>query len=162
MILKWLLNLRPATPIFRSKLYLFLHLSDPKLRDFQTQHNMSITPQKKEFLQHIAGGLSTLVNCSMLADEIYTLPDDGLEKYIKDNMLVGSSFSDGMFCDAIETIEDQTLAELLKYFDDKDMSIANAFIESCLTLDDLPPELHKFQECIDFGEVNTFEDFLEL
>ena len=123
---------------------------------------MSITHQKNKFIQYIAGGLSTLMNCSMLADEIYASPDDGLEKYIKDNLLVGSSLCEDRFCQAMETIDDGTLKELLKYFDDRDMSISHAYIESCLVPNDLPEELQKFAESIDYKEIHTFEDFLEL
>jgi len=122
---------------------------------------MSITPQKNKFIQYIAGGLSTLMNCSMLADEIYASPDDGLEKYIKDNLLVGSSLCEDRFCEAMETIDDQTLKELLKYFDDRDMDISRVYIESCLVPTDLPEELQKFAEAIDYKEICTFEDFLE-
>ena len=123
---------------------------------------MSIAPQKNKFIQYIAGGLSTLMNCSMLADEIYASPDDGLEKYIKDNLLVGSSLCEDRFCEAMETIDDQTLKELLKYFDDRDMDISRVYIESCLVPSDLPEELQKFAESIDYKEIQTFEDFLEL
>ena len=123
---------------------------------------MSITQEKKEFIQYIAGGLSTLMNCSMLADEIYASPDDGLEKYIKDNLLVGSSLCEDRFCEAMETIDDQTLKELLRYFDDRDMSISRVYIESCLVPNDLPEELKKFTESIDYKEIETFADFLEL
>ena len=132
---------------------------------------MSISPNKKEFICNIAGGLSTLVNGSMLADEIYTnfLPwpnkewyDDPTELYIKDNILDGSSFSENRFCRAMETIDKGTLWELLTYFDSRDMSISRAYIESCLVLSDLPEELQKFAESIDYKEIQTFADFLEL
>ena len=132
---------------------------------------MSISPNKKEFICNIAGGLSTLVNGSMLADEIYTnfLPwpnkewyDDPTELYIKDNILDGSSFSENRFCRAMETIDKGTLWELLTYFDSLDMSISHAYIESCLVLSDLPEELKKFAESIDYREIQTFADFLEV
>ena len=123
---------------------------------------MSITPQKNKFIQYIAGGLSTLMNCSMLADEIYASPDDGLEKYIKDNLLVGSSLCEDRFCQAMETIDDGTLKELLTYFDSRDMNISQVYIESCLVPSDLPEELQKFAESIDYKEIQTFADFLEL
>jgi len=50
---------------------------------------MSISPNKKDFLCYIAGGLSTLMNSSMISDEIYTSQDDDIEVYIKDNFLEG-------------------------------------------------------------------------
>jgi len=139
-------------------------LSSMKFRDFLviSTTNMSISPQKNKFIQYIAGGLSTLMNCSMLADEIYASPDDGLEKYIKDNLLVGSSLCEDRFCEAMETIEDRTLKELLEYFDDRGMDISRAYIESGLVPNDLPENLRKFAESIDYREVQTFAEFLEL
>ena len=132
---------------------------------------MSISPDKKEFLCYIVGGLSTLMNGSMLADEIYTsfLPwpnkewiEDPTELYINDNILDGSSFSENRFCKAMETIDKGTLVELLTYFDSRDMSISHAYIESCLVVNDLPEELQGFAESIDYKEIQTFYDFLEL
>ena len=133
---------------------------------------MSITPNKKEFLCYISGGLSALMNSSMLAGEIFTqqqrkfpLPtsqDDDNEVYIYDNFLEGSTFYEDSFCGAMEDIDDQTLKELLKYFDDRDINISRAYIESCLVPSDLPKELRGFAESIDYKEICTFEDFLEL
>ena len=130
---------------------------------------MSITPEKKEFLKYIAGGLSTLMNGSMLAEEIYTsyrnISDemvDPTELYINDNILEGSSFSENRFCKAMETIDKGTLWELLTYFDSRDMNISQVYIESCLVPSDLPEELQKFTESIDYKEIQTFSDFLEL
>jgi hypothetical protein len=149
-------------------------LSAPKFRDFliiSNQVKMSITPEKKQFIQYIAGGLSTLMNGSMLAEEIYTsnLPwpnkewvEDPTELYINDNILEGSSFSEDKFCKAMETVDEGTLWELLTYFDSRDMSISHAYIESCLVVNDLPEELQGFAESIDYREIETFEDFLEL
>ena len=146
-------------------------LSSPKFRDFLiiSTTNMSLSPNKKEFLCYIAGGLSTLMNGSMLAEEIYTsyrnIPDemvDPTELYINDNILDGSSFSENRFCKAMETIDKGTLVELLTYFDSRDMSISHAYIESCLVVNDLPEELQGFAESIDYKEIQTFYDFLEL
>jgi hypothetical protein len=123
---------------------------------------MSITPEKKEFLKYIAGGLSALMNSSMIADEIFTSQDDDNEVYIYDNFLEGSSFSENRFCKAMETIDKGTLWELLTYFDSRDMNISQVYIESCLVPSDLPEELQKFTESIDYKEIQTFSDFLEL
>jgi hypothetical protein len=139
-------------------------LSSVKFRDFLiiSTTTMSLTPNKKEFLCHIAGGLSTLMNGSMISDEIYTSQDDDTELYIRDNILDGSSFSENRFCKAMETIDKGTLVELLTYFDSRDMSISHAYIESCLVVNDLPEELQGFAESIDYKEIQTFYDFLEL
>ena len=123
---------------------------------------MSITPNKKEFLCYISGGLSALMNSSMLSDEIYADQDDDNEVYIYDNFLEGPTFYEDSFCGVMEDIDDQTLRELLKYFDDRDINISRAYIESCLVPGDLPEELRGFAESIDYKEICTFEDFLEL
>jgi len=123
---------------------------------------MSISPNKKDFLCYIAGGLSTLMNSSMISDEIYTSQDDDIEVYIKDNFLEGSTFHEDSFCGVMETIDDQTLIELLKYFDDRDMNISRAYIESSLVPTDLPEKLRKFAESIDYQEIQTFREFIEL
>jgi hypothetical protein len=123
---------------------------------------MSISPNKKQFLCYIAGGFSTLMNGSMRSDEIFTSQDDDNEVYIKDNILRGSSFCEDRFCEAMDTIDDGTLKELLKYFDDTDIDISQVYIESCLVPSDLPEELQGFAESIDYKEIQTFADFLEL
>ena len=135
-----------------------------KFRDFFiiSTTNMSISPNKKDFLCYIAGGLSTLMDSSMISEEIYNSQDDDIEMFIKHELLDGSSFSEIKFCKVIKTINDGTLKELLKYFDDRDIDISRTYIESCLVPTDLPEELHKFTECIDYKEIHSFEDFLEL
>ena len=123
---------------------------------------MSISHNKKEFLCYIAGGLSTLMDSSMLSDEIYTGQDDDIEMFIKHELLDGSSFSEIKFCEAMDTIDDGTLKELLKYFDDRDMNISQTYIESCLVPGDLPLTLQSFTESIHYKDISTFEEFLEL
>jgi hypothetical protein len=56
----------------------------------------------------------------------------------------------------MDTIDDTTLVELLKYFDDRDMNITEVYIESCITPRDLPEHLKSFAESIDYKEVCTF------
>ncbi len=122
---------------------------------------MSISPNKKDFLCYIAGGLSTLMNSSMISDEIYTSQDDDIEVYIKDNFLEGSTFHEDSFCGVMETIDDQTLKELLKYFDDRDMNISRAYIESSLVPTDLPENLESLR-IYRLSEIQTFREFIEL
>ena len=123
---------------------------------------MSISHNKKEFLCYIAGGLSTRMDSSMLSDEIYTGQDDDIEMFIKHELLDGSSFSEIKFCQVMNTIDDGTLMELLKYFDDRDMNISQTYIESCLVPNDLPLTLQSFAESIHYKDISTFEEFLEL
>tara|TARA_B110000858_G_scaffold141046_1_gene160096 strand:+ start:282 stop:689 length:408 start_codon:yes stop_codon:yes gene_type:complete len=128
-----------------------------------------LTPEKKEFLNYVAGGVSVLMNDSMLAEEIYTsfLPwpnkewyEDPTEKYIYDNILDGASFSEDKFCKAMETIDKGTTWELFTYFDSRDMPISRAYTESCVV--NLPESLEKFVECADFEKFLNFNNPVEL
>ena len=62
----------------------------------------------------------------------------------------------------MKTIDEGTLQDLLTYFDSRDVNISKVYIESCLVPGDLPQELRRFTESIDYREIETFEDFLEL
>jgi hypothetical protein len=122
---------------------------------------MSAIPNKRDFLCEVAGGIEVFMNCTCLSDEIHTGQDEDIEVYIKDNILEGSSFSTEKFCKAMQTIDYKTLRDLLYYFEDRDMSMVEVFNESCLGLDDLPPELTDIAEAILDQDIVTFTDFLE-
>jgi hypothetical protein len=122
---------------------------------------MSAIPGKRDFLCEVAGGIEVFMNCSMLSDEIHAGQDEDIEVYIKNNILEGPSFSTEKFCKAMQTIDDKTLRDLLYYFDDRDMSMVEAYNESCLGLDDLPQELTDIAEAILDQDILTFTDFLE-
>jgi len=123
---------------------------------------MAISHIKKDFLGYLAGGLSTLMDGSMLSDEIYTCQNDDVEIYIKNEILRGSSFCENRFCEALKATDDGTLRKIFNYFDDRDMDISRVYIESCLTPGDLPEHLRAFAESIDYKDVCSFEDFLDL
>ena len=135
---------------------------------------MSAIPDKRDFLCEIAGGIDVLMTCKWLSDEIYASQDgrhEDIEVYIKNNILEGPvdpedkfcrpSFCAEKFCDVMQTIDHKTLRDLLYYFDDRDMSMSEAYTESCLGLDDLPQELTDIAEAILDQEIVTFTDFLE-
>ena len=122
---------------------------------------MSITHNKKEFLCYISGGIGVFMNCTYLSDEIHAGQDEDIEVYIKNNILDGSSFCEEKFCKAMQSIDDKTLRDLLYYFEDRDLSMVEAYNESCLGLDDLPQELTDIAEAILDQDIITFTDFLE-
>ena len=122
---------------------------------------MSAIAGKREFLCEVAGGIEVFMNCTYLSDEIHAGQDDDIEVYIKNNILDGSSFCCEKFCKAMQTIDYKTLRDLLYYFEDRDMSMVEVFNESCLGLDDLPPELTDIAEAILDQDIVTFTDFLE-
>ena len=122
---------------------------------------MSAIAGKKDFLCEVVGGIEVFMNCTCLSEEIHAGQDEDIEVYIKNNILEGSSFSADKFCKAMQTIDDKTLRDLLYYFEDRDMSMVEAFNESCLGLDDLPQELTDIAEAILDQDIVTFTDFLE-
>lgn len=122
---------------------------------------MSITHNKKEFLCYISGGVEVFMNCTYLSDEIHAGQDEDIEVYIKNNILEGPSFSTEKFCKAMQTIDDKTLRVLLCYFENRDLSMVDAYNESCLGLGDLPQELTDIAEAILDQDIITFTDFLE-
>ena len=122
---------------------------------------MSAIAGKKDFLCEVVGGIEVFMNCTCLSEEIHAGQDEDIEVYIKNNILEGSSFSADKFCKAMQTIDDKTLRDLLYYFEDRDMSMVEAFNESCLGLDDLPQELTDIAEAILDQDIVTFTEFLE-
>ena len=140
---------------------------------------MSITRDKKNFLSHISAGIEVAMTCSYLSDEIYLHQDEDIEVYIKNTILEGPednpfhrpTFSVEKFCKAMETIDDQTLRELLKYLDERDITMFRAYTESCIVPKDFPQDLADIAETV-VSKVNweaeyngcelTFARFLEL
>ena len=131
------------------------------LQIFKKKTNMPITHNKRNFLCEIAGGIDVFMNCTYLSDEIHAGQDEDIEVYIKNNILDGSSFCEEKFCKAMQSIDDKTLRDLLYYFEDRDLSMAEAYNDSCLGLNDLPPELTDIAEAILDQDIVTFTDFLE-
>ena len=114
---------------------------------------MSITQEKKAFIKAISGGLGTLMDCSCTSEEIYLSPDNHIECFIHDNLLDGSSFSPDLFCNVIDTTNDETLFDLLYYFDSIDMNLQRSYFESCIPHGE-------FTELVEGSEIETFEDFI--
>ena len=75
------------------------------------------------------------------------------------------SFSVERFCEAMETIEDQTLRELLEYLDQRDITMSRAYIESCMVPEDFPQDLTHIAESV-VRKVSkhefSFANFLEM
>ena len=122
---------------------------------------MSITHNKRNFLCEIAGGIGVFMDDTYLSEAIHVSQEEDIEVYIKDNILEGPSFCVDKFCEVMQTIDDETLRDLLYYFEDRDLSMVEAYNESCLGLNDLPPELTDIAEAILDQDIITFTDFLE-
>ena len=114
---------------------------------------MPLTPEKKQFLKKIGGGLRVLMSCSYKADEIATDPDCPVEEFIRDNLITQGQFSEAKFDTVVDTARDEDLVKLLKYFDDTDMYMKRVYYEASLPTDD------EYASLIDNGTLVTFKDF---
>ena len=136
---------------------------------------MPITRHKKDFLCHISGGIDVIMTREWLSDSIYAGQVEEIEVFIKKNFLEGPvspedefcrpSFSEDKFREAMKTIDDETLVNMLKYFDERGLSMSEAYAESCMIPSDFPSELTDIAETLGQArdrEIITFEHFLQI
>lgn len=130
---------------------------------------MILTPEKRQFLKKISGGLHVLMSSSCKADEIGTHPDCPIEEIICDNFIVHTNsaaggerywFDDRKFNNGIDFISDESLGVLLKYFDDIGMYMKRVFYEACPSNSSMSDKDFKIASLIYTGELVTFEDLL--
>jgi len=114
---------------------------------------MPLSPEKKQFLKKISGGLRVLMSCSYKADEIATDPECPVEEFIRDNLITHGQFSEAKFDTVVDTARDEDLVKLLEYFDDMDMYMKRVYYEASLPMDD------EYAPLIDNGTLVTFDDF---
>ena len=115
---------------------------------------MPLTLEKKEFLKKISGGLHVLMNCSYKVDEIVADPECPVEEFIRDNLVTRGQFSQAKFNTVVDTVCDEDLVKLLKYFDNIDMYMKRVYYEASLPTSD-----DKYVSLIDNGTLVTFDDF---
>ena len=116
---------------------------------------MSLTPEKRQFLKKISGGLHLLMTCSYTAHEIAIDPECPIEEFIKDNLLTRGQFSEAKFGTVVDTACDEDLVKLLRYFDNIDMYMKRVYYEASLPTSD-----DEYARLIDNGELVTFDDFI--
>jgi len=130
---------------------------------------MIIASEKKAFIKKISGGLHVLMSCSCKAVEIGTSPDCPIEEFIREDFIVHANtvangerywFDDGKFNNAVDSMSDEDLVVLLKYFDDVDMYLKRVYYEACLSFESMSDEDMKFASLIDNGHLITFEDLI--
>lgn len=130
---------------------------------------MFITPQKREFIKKIGGGLHVLMTCSYKADEIGVKPECSVEKFIRDRLITRNTsvsnaprfwFSEAKFKTTMDITPVEDLIALLKYFDDIDMYMRRVYYESSLSVKSLSDEDMKFASLIENEKLITFEDLI--
>jgi len=130
---------------------------------------MSITEDQKTFIKKVSPGIHVYMATYHMADEIWTNPDDEIEEDIKNKLLFRQKsaigverawFSEKKFCDAIDTLSDEKIKNILYYLDNHDVPLCDVYVESCLHPSDLSEIETKWGELLINGEMVTFEDFL--
>jgi hypothetical protein len=115
---------------------------------------MPLTPEKRQFLKKISGGLRILMSCSYKADEITADPECPIEEFIKDNLLTHGHFSEAKFDTVVDTACDEDLVKLLGYFDNIDMYMKRVYYEASLpTSDDECASLIHNGKLVTFGDL---------
>ena len=97
---------------------------------------MPLTPEKRQFLKKISGGLRVLMSCSYKADDIATDPECPVEEFIRDNLMTHGQFSEAKFNTMMDTARDEDIVKLLRYFDDMDMYMKRVYHEASLPMMD--------------------------
>lgn len=121
---------------------------------------MFITKDKKDFIKTISGGIGVLMDSSFFSEEIFLQPECEIESFIKDKLLDGSSFSPDKFCKVIDDIDDKMLAKLLCYFDERNVTLFNAYTEACVPQEYESPNLQFLIDRVNDLEYDTFLDLL--
>lgn len=114
---------------------------------------MSISREKKEFIKKTAPGIHVYTSTYGVGEPIMDIV----------SRVEGGrySFSQKKFCKAVDTLDDDTLRELLEYFDNNDMCLCDVFVEACIPAEDLNDNERKYADIIMEGNLVTFSDFLD-
>ena len=124
---------------------------------------MSISQEKKDFIKKVAPGIHVCMTITYQADEIAVNAVEPAEEYIQTHMLVYEKsvmgdnrwwFSEKLFCKFVDTMDDETIREVLLYLDDVNMCLSEVFDEACIDTRDLTD----YERTIDF---TTFGELLD-
>ena len=130
---------------------------------------MTITKEQKEFIKKMAPGIHVYLGSGNRMEDIYEKPEGEIEHFIKNNLLGREKnelrttrvwFCETTFCEAVDTLIDEKLKDVLFYFDAHDMPLCDVYIESCLRVSDLSETETKWSERLIEGSMMTFKDFL--
>lgn len=125
--------------------------------------SFAVSREKRAFIKKVAPGISTCMAVSYKADEIAAAPEDEIELYIRNNLLVFETgrwwFSDSKFIRAVDTLSGEKLTELLVYLDDIDMNLYAVYRESCLEWSKIDCV---YDELVETERLITFEELLKM
>lgn len=130
---------------------------------------MSITSEQKAFIRKVAPGIRIYMAAGDRAVKISENPKNEIERFIKKNLLNHEKnevrttrlwFCESTFCQAVDTLIDEKLKDLLYYFDAHDMPLCDVYVESRLCPSDLSETEIRWGERLMDGSIVTFEKFL--
>lgn len=125
---------------------------------------------KIKFIKKISPGLSVLMTCSCIADDIAISPECNEEKYIKDNILdvqrnaVGDymkNFCETLFGECLEEMSSDDVIDMLRYFDNKDMYLERVYQEASIPMSDFEGVGLQYAQMIEDHDLITFQDLIE-
>lgn len=130
---------------------------------------MTVSPEQKAFIKKVASGIHVYMATGDRAMKIFETPKNEIELFIKKYLLNHEKnelrvtriwFCESTFCQAVDTLIDEKLKDLLYYFDMHDMPLCDVYIESYLCPDNLSETEIKWGERLIDGSLMTFGDFL--
>jgi hypothetical protein len=123
-----------------------------------------LNDDKIRFLKLIAQGIRVIMSVSWQADMIQTNPEDAIEEYIKDNLLIHHSsrycLSILQYHKMIDTEDFDTLKKVFFYFEEF-ASLEEFVIESCLDCSDTNDRDKMYETRIVNEEIQTFQNFFD-
>ena len=125
---------------------------------------------KLNFIKKISPGLSVLMTCSCIADDIAISPDCNEETYIKENIIdvqrnaVGDymkNFCETLFGECLEEMSSDDVIDMLRYFDNKDMYLERVYQEASIPISEFEGAGLKYAQMIVDHDLITFQDLIE-
>ena len=125
-----------------------------------------ISTEKKNFLKILSKGIYVTMELNKRAIRIVEEPMNKIEAYISDNFIQRlccyyTWFSYELFNEALDTMDDKHLCEILLYFDHTNMTIAEIYKNSFIKIEELDDEEEtQFAKDIENKVITSFEQFL--
>jgi len=123
---------------------------------------MAITKEQRAFIKKLAPGIEVYMSAYNMADAIWKNPVTDVELYIEEHILdyvTSAVFSKEKFCQAVDTLPNEKLRELLLYFDANDMPLCDVYTESHLDTKDFSASELVWSRAIMDGNLLIFRNF---
>lgn len=133
----------------------------------------TISQEKREFLKHLSRGIYEIIELDDMAEIIHEGQNIHIEKYISEHFIgfsidPSSCFKCRMqywflheeFSEALDSMPDSLLIEILDYFEENDLELSRIYKKS-RAIDKMKMKTSSFDELIQSGKMTTFKQFIE-